>query len=221
MKDGKVTQLNKSSGTTSEIELKDGVKNGPATQTFPNGKIWKEVNYKNGALDGLAKIYDKKGNLDRTVNYKEGKKHGTYKKYFNSGKAKAIVSYDNELPLPGIVEYDYTMTKIAQPEIQVEHVNNLVKNGSYQLRFSLDTKVSDITFYAMPKEEKWSSANERIFTYKLPRLSGSADTYFIEFNLQPGYMLANQINIYATYKSKYGLDAVSTKSMNLAIENPL
>lgn len=202
------TRHNKGSNTTSEFTLKDGKMEGLATQSYPDGSIWKESPYEDGKLHGLAKVYYRDGKLKREVHYEHGKKHGSYTKYFKSGNPKAQIEYAHDLPLPGIVEYGYRGEKLQQPEITVREIDQLLTEGKYYFHFGLKGQEPE-KIYVLLSKDQWSADNQELRSFEL-RLDENQEGV-IPIELEKGYRFIKQLYVYATYKSKHGLDAVVMK----------
>ncbi len=211
-KNGIVTKENKRSNTTVEIEYKDGKKNGTSREYYSDGTLWKESDYKDNLLHGVARVYSREGKPERVVHYQEGKKHGDFIRYFKSGNPKLKITFNQGLPMPGGMQKDYTGEEVPAPKIIITHTDNLALNNTYSLQFSLEPRAKGVSFYAFDKENLWQPETSKEL-YSLPK-NGK-----LTFELEPGFFIAREIFIYATYKSKWGDDMVTHTRMNLAIEN--
>ncbi|MGB0177308.1 MAG: toxin-antitoxin system YwqK family antitoxin [Owenweeksia sp.] len=211
-KDGIITKKNKRSNTTVEIEYKNGKKNGTSREYYADGTLWKESDYQDNLLHGVAKVYSREGKLEREVHYVEGKKDGAFIRYFKSGNPKLKITFDQNLPMPGGIQKNYKGEDIPAPRINIQHIDQLKQNGTYTLKFSLDPPAKGVTFYAFDKDNLWKPETRRDL-YSLPP-DGK-----LTFELAPGYFIARELFIYATYKSKWGDEMVTQTRMNLAVEN--
>lgn len=198
---------NKGSKTSSEFTLKDGKMEGMAIQRYQGGSVWKKSPYKNGKLHGKAEVYDRQGRLKRSVEYSEGEYDGIYTKYFKSGKVKAKLQYNEGLPLPGIEEYDYTTKLVEQPTIEVREHDQLLKEGKYYFYIELDEPEAE-KIYVFLDENDWRPGNPDMERYQLELKDGVG---VIPLEVEKGMRWQGSLYIFATYRSKYGLEAVVTR----------
>lgn len=209
------SKTNKRTKVKSVLSLLNGDKHGLCKQYYPSGKIWKESMYKHNQMDGVAKIFYESGQLKKEVDYSLGKKNGKFLEYYKSGNIKTEIQYDMDLPLPGFKEINYLKKKVEQPKIKVRHEDRLFE-GVYNLYFSIDPKFSKVKMYAIDKEEDWNS-EYGVQYYSLKETPNNE--FKLEIFLSEGFYYVNEINVYASYKTKMKNEVVVHKKVNLALSN--
>ena len=89
----------------SEFPMQNGLKKGIGKIYYENGKLSSVCNYTNNLKNGIEEKYYYEGLLYRTREYTEGKINGLEKRYYRNGQLKTVVSYKNDMPGTGLMEY--------------------------------------------------------------------------------------------------------------------
>ncbi len=109
----------------SEFTIKDSLKNGMGKIYYEDGRLSSVCNFSNGSKNGVEEKYYTEGTLYRTREYSEGKINGLEKRYYRNGQLKTVLSYKNDMPGTGLIEYYQDGTKVTEyPEFTYEIINN-------------------------------------------------------------------------------------------------
>lgn len=208
--------IHKTNKSSAEIPYENGLKNGLAKQYYANGNIWKESPYKDGKLEGVVKVYDRDGRLTRSAEYTNGKLDGSCINYFKSGTPKYTATYHDGLIMPGITEKNYRNQTIIQPQITSSFEDRLITANEYLAHFKLDGKASDVNFFALREASDWNP-NTDLSIYRIS--TNDNGEAMMTFKIDPGYFIATDVHVFATYKTSAGNEAVAYKQVNVAAEN--
>lgn len=223
-----------------EKSNKKGIKDGVVKQYWAGKVLKNAISYKNGKRDGLAQTYYKDGKLRQQITYKQDKKHGkaiTYyqngkiyqetpykngeiegvrKKYRQNGKLMAEIPYFNGQPCSGLKEYLLNGNlKKQYPSIQIQEVDNILKNGQFDLLVKMSDGTRNVDFYInVPLSEEGCIAKGA-----MSRSNHKPGVMKISYNLPTNAFIMEELSIVAVAKTKLGNPYVTFTKHNLAIEN--
>ena len=81
---------------TSQVQIKNGVKDGTETWYDKQGRVIRQVPYVNGRIHGMFKDFYKNGTLMATVQYRNGIKNGIGIIYAKDGSVYKRIMYKND-----------------------------------------------------------------------------------------------------------------------------
>ncbi len=132
----------------SEFTIKDSMKNGMGKIYYLDGRLSSVCNYTNGLKNGVEEKYYTEGSLYRTREYSEGKINGLEKRYYRNGQLKTLLSYKNDMPGTGLIEYHPDGTKVTEyPEFTYEIINNRDYERQKILIFYFPDINKNVSFY--------------------------------------------------------------------------
>ena len=109
----------------SEFSLRDSLKEGLGKIYYLDGKLSSVCNYSKGLKNGVEEKYYPEGSLYRTREYIDGKINGLEKRYYRNGKLKTVLTYKNDMPGTGLIEYNRDGSPVTEyPEFTYEIINN-------------------------------------------------------------------------------------------------
>ncbi len=216
IKDGVVKQYRAGHILKNEITFKNGKKNGIAKSYYKSGKIHNQVTYLNDIKNGEAIVYYENGNIYQSTQYDSGKMSGIRKKYRENGQLMAEIPYLNDMPCKGLKEYllDGSIKK-KYPKIVIKPIDNILKNGSYILRFEISDKSKKVEYYPGIQLPKNGCFTEKIN----PMSSQIKGVTQLRFDVPTGMFLMEEIKMTAVVTTILGNPFVTDISYNLALEN--
>ena len=210
-----LVQHHRSDGSlASEVHYKNKEKHGLAKGFYRDGTIKSEIHYQDDIRQGLAKLYYENGNLYRETNFVQDKKDGIQKIYREDGRLLAEIPYKEGQLGTGTIEYTPKgKPKKQLPEIQVETINNLLRNNQYIVRISLSLGYRNVDYYLGELTEgKFKNS-------KLVRMMDEQGVLEIKYTLPPGTYLMETLHLVAETKTQMRSPYLLYKKINIAAEN--
>lgn len=198
-----------------EIPMKDGRRHGLAKEYHRNGKVFQELNYNNGIKEGEARQYYEGGPLAQITPYSKGKRSGVQRRYRADGTLSAEVTFNNDEPCRGLVEYTLKGEKKKKyPTIVIEEVNRILASGKFLVVVSMSDKTNAVEFF------EGKLAQGGCFD---PKLAIAIDKIgpgrsALEFDVAPGTFSMQQLNIIAKVRTALGNTYLTERAHNLSIE---
>lgn len=200
-----------------EVPYVNGKIHGEAKEYFRSGQLFQLVNYTHGIKDGLALKYYENGVLSQETMYDSGRIHGVQKKFRKDGNPAFEMTYHYGNPCVGLKEYGLNgELKKEYPTIQIETVDDILRNEKYTLIITMSDNTKNVTFYLGDiKDGKCFNEKdvEQIYSEKF---SGRAE---LDYYVYPGAFIMKELNIIAKVKTVQGNYYLTQRKFNLAIEN--
>jgi len=218
VKDNKRHGITKNYSSTgrllSTVNYVNGKKEGKTTNYYSNGNMHSTILYKNGVKEGDAIWYYKSGKIYSINPFVNNKLNGVQKKYYENGKLQAEVLYKDGQPGIGLKEYTHEGKLITDyPKIIVQEVNQIAASDKFILKIYLSKRSADVQFYL---DELDQGKYLKKHMYEIPAKNGVATRVY---EVPPGYVKFQKINIIARIKTDFGNTYVTQKPYNLAIQH--
>jgi hypothetical protein len=210
-----LVQHHRSDGSlASEVQYKSKKKHGLAKGYYKDGTLKSEIHYQEDIREGTAKVYYENGKLYRETPFEQDKKNGIQKVYRENGRLLAEIPYKMDFLGTRTVEYTPEgKPKKQLPEIQVEHINNLLKNNQYIVRISLSRGYKNVDYYIGELTEgKYKNNN-------LMRMVGTNGILELKYTLPAGAYMMETVHLVAETKTQMRNPYLLYKKINIAAEN--
>jgi antitoxin component YwqK of YwqJK toxin-antitoxin module len=147
--EGEYTRYSKSGKVASVMNFKNKKLEGRAVKYYEDGISKRsELNYSAGLLEGVQKRYYKSGALYKEEMYVGDKRNGITKKYREGGKLMSEAMFRDGFASTDLKEYlTNGKLKTIYPEIVIEEEDNLLANGTYNVKVFLSDKSQKVEFY--------------------------------------------------------------------------
>ena len=214
--DGTVKQYYANKVLKNEISYKGGKRNGTAKNYYKNGKLHQQIEYINDKKNGEAITYYESGTVFQITTYENNLMHGLRKKYRPNGKLMAEVPYNYDRPCKGLKEYLLNGSiKKKYPRLEVQPIDNILKNGTYILRVKSSNNTSRIKFYVNTKLGAGGclQGGEPSTSLKDPGVLE------VKFNLPENAFIMEELDFVAEITTTLGNPYIVNTKHNLAIEN--
>lgn len=210
-----LVQHRRSDGSlASEIQYENKKKNGLAKGYYKDGTLKSEIYYKEDIREGSAKLYYENGKLYRETPYVQDKKDGVQKVFREDGRLLAEIPYKTDFLGTGTIEYTPEgKPKKQLPEIQVEYINNILKNNQYMVRISLSRGYKNVDYYIGELTEGKYRNN------MLMRMGDTNGILELKYTLPPGAYLMETVHVIAETKTQMRNPYLLYKKVNVAAEN--
>ena len=201
---GKEAQLEiirkkRADGTLSSVNQVDeeGRVHGLRVTYFDDGKtVYSKFNFKHGKKHGPSIRFYRNGQVFEHSEFVFGKKHGVSRKYHKDGSLLSECSFADGHPLPGLKEYREDGTLITSyPEVVFREIDHLAFRNRVDLEMSCTSKVNGVKYYRLLQEADKTS---RIY------LISEKNAATLQFYVQPGASLEENLNILAEIPTEYG-----------------
>lgn len=210
-----LVQHRRSDGSlASEIQYENKKKNGVAKGYYKDGTLKSEIYYKEDIREGSAKLYYENGKLYRETPYVQDKKDGVQKVFREDGRLLAKIPYKMNFLGTGTIEYTPKgKPKKQLPEIQVEYINNILKNNQYIVRISLSRGYKNVDYYIGELTEGKYKNN------MLMRMKDTNGILELKYTLPPGAYIMETVQVVAETKTQMRNPYLLYKKVNVAAEN--
>jgi hypothetical protein len=196
---------------SSEIIIKNRMKNGLAVNYYENGEIKNEIPYKDNLKEGRVTWNYESGALYRESTYVHDEIEGIQTRYYEDGKLMAEIPYKSGKVLTGTKEYSKEgKLKTHYPEIQFEAIDKLAFENKYFLHLSLSKKDLDAKFF------KVTEINGTIYDIPIEIKGEMAE---LSWYLPKGDYIMEKVTVAAEYYTVLNNPVRLEKTYNLAIEN--
>lgn len=199
-----------------EIPYQNGKKNGLAREFYETGIIYQEIEYKNGLKHGIATRYYENGAVHQVTAYDSNRRHGKLEKFKPDGSRLSVATYHEDEPCKGLVEYLRNGTiKNNYPSIVVTPIDNLLKNDTYTIRFSLSDKHRAVEFFI------GELSKEGCLTSRLEKLDDFDNDGVAELHiyLPKGAFLMKSINVIAKVRTVQDNYYITERPYNIAVDH--
>lgn len=212
--EGMVEHRRSDGSLASEVQYKDKKKDGLARGYYKNGTLKSEIQYKEDLKEGVARLYYENGKPYRETPYVQDKKDGIQKVYREDGRLLAEIPYKADFLGTGTIEYTPKgKPKKELPEIQVEYINNILKNNQYIVRISLSRGYKNVAYFIGELTEGKYKNNT------LMRISDTKGVLELKYTLPPGAYLMETVHLVAETKTQMQSPYLLYKKINVAAEN--
>ena len=235
--DGKYLEFYRGGKIKKEAWFKQGNKEGKSVTYHENGKISILEYFKEGKLDSVRSLYGVTGKVYKVESYLEGKKNGRWLTQYESGKpfqefnyldgefdGKQTVFYEGgkikstayfHKGRPGkLEEYTESGNLITYSvSIIMKEENKLAFTGEYKYKFKLNKPSKHDKFYMGEMED-----GEYLPVGRFP-LEKEGDYFVKSFIIPKGAFLMTPFTIIAVTKTASGKELVTSKKINMAINN--
>ncbi len=216
IRDGIAKQYYPNKVLKNEIEYKDGKRNGTAKNYYRDGTLHQQIEYVNDKKNGEAITYYESGTVFQITTYENNLMHGLRKKYRPNGKLMAEVPYNYDRPCKGLKEYLLNGDiKKQYPRLVVQPIDNILKNGTYELNVKSSDNTSRIKFFANTKlgENGCLEGGEPSTSLKEPGVLE------VKYNLPENTFIMEELHFVAEITTTLGNPYIIDTKHNLAIEN--
>lgn len=214
-KDGVVKAYYPGGALRAELSMKNGKRNGRAKEYYKGGGLFQEIDYVDDVKHGKALKYYENGKLFQETPYEKGKLHGIQKKYRDDGRLSAEIPYHNDNQCIGIKEYTLDgAVKKQYPSIVVKTTDNTLTENKYSVIISMSEKTKNVEYFLGELDNGSCLHNRLSDIYKVK--NGIAT---IDYNLPPGAMVMETINIVAKVKTVQGNYYITQRKFNVAAEH--
>lgn len=200
------------------MKFKDGsksaIRHGLSKRYSKTGKLLESINYADNKKDGMRLTYHSTGKVYKEQPYKDGRLNGICKRYDRDGQLTAEYEYKNGLPGVGLKRYTNLGKQRPDPAINVQKVDNIRTNGTYNLVLSLAGEgaktIKSVEFYEGKLiEDKYYHKNLSP-AHKLSSKKGE-----IRIKLPQGSSMNKTLNIVAVCKTSDGLTLILQKPVKV------
>ena len=212
--EGMVQHRRSDGSLASEVQYKDKKKHGLARGYYKDGTLKSEIHYQEDIKEGVAKLYYKNGKPYRETTYVHDKKDGIQKVYREDGRLLAEIPYKADFLGTGTIVYTPEgKPKKQLPEIQVEYINNILKNNQYIVRISLSRGYKNVEYFIGELTEGKYKNNT------LMRMVDKNGVLELKYTLPVGAYLMETVHLVAETKTQMQSPYLLYKKINVAAEN--
>lgn len=199
----------------SEVTYVDNIRHGRAANYYAkSGKVHSTLHYVKGVKQGDEIWYYESGKTYRVSPFIDGRIDGLQRIYYESGQIMAEVPYKNGYPGKGLKEYNENGTLISEyPELIIVQKDYLMAANKVLLMIYLSAPANDIKFY------RDKLIDGRFIHKGMLQMAAEEGTAQMDFNIPPGAMLRQNIEITACFRTKLGNPCVTTRSFSLNVMN--
>jgi hypothetical protein len=216
LRHGLMKSYNREGQLLSQVNYVNNVREGMATNFYPiTGKVNSTLIYKNGIKEGdEIWYYENVEQPFRVSPFVKGRIEGIQKYYFEDGKLMAEIPYKKGFPGKGLKEYKKDGTLITDyPKLIINQKDHLAQANKVILNVELSDPNTKVKFY------RGSLTEGKYLNDDLFELATQYGTTQIDFNVPPGSTLNQKVTITASYKTKYGIPQVLSRTYNLNVTN--
>ena len=210
-----LVQHHRSDGSlASEVEYKNKKKHGLAKGFYRDGTLKSEIHYQEDVKEGIARLYYENGKVYRETLYVQDKKDGIQKIFREGGQLLAEIPYKEDFLGTGTIEYTADgKPKKQLPEIQVEYINNILKNKQYIVRISLSRGYKNVDYFIGELTEGKYKNNT------LMRMVDTNGVLELKYTLPAGSYIMETVHVVAETKTQMKSPYLLYKKINVAAEN--
>jgi hypothetical protein len=212
--DNHVVVKRRADGSISSINQVDNLNrvHGTRVTYYADGKtVYSKTTFEHGIKNGPFERYYRNGQIFEHTPYKDGNADGLTRKFYMNGDLMAEFHSENGVILPGLKEYARDGTLITDyPEIKFRKIDHLEERNRVDLQIFPEPTVYPVKYY---RTASGTEHKERVY------LISERGRAALQFYVQPGELLEEEIEITAEFPTELGNTLVRYATYTLRVHH--